>query len=104
VTWFTLGIWNIFPRNKRGKRRKKLRKLFAVLFVLLLSTSLVAQVRTGNIYGKVVDEDGNALPGVTLTLSGSLTAPMTSLSKPSWKALKLKFGKTLLLVSVLMLT
>jgi len=57
-----------------------LRKLFAVLFVLLLSTSLVAQVRTGNIYGKVVDEDGNALPGVTITLSGSLTAPMTSIS------------------------
>ena len=57
-----------------------MRKLFAVLFVLLLSTSLVAQVRTGNIYGKVVDEDGNALPGVTCTLSGSLTAPMTSIS------------------------
>jgi len=57
-----------------------LRKLFAVLFVLLLSTSLVAQVRTGNIYGNVVDEDGNALPGVTCTLSGSLTAPMTSIS------------------------
>ncbi len=57
-----------------------MRKLFAVLFVLLLSTSLVAQVRTGNIYGKVVDEDGNALPGVTVTLTGSLTAPMTSIS------------------------
>jgi len=75
-----LGFGIFFPSIKRGKRRKKLRKLFAVLFVLLLSTSLVAQVRTGNIYGNVVDEDGNALPGVTCTLSGSLTAPMTSIS------------------------
>ncbi|MBA7483863.1 hypothetical protein ES707_19380 [subsurface metagenome] len=60
-----------------------MRKFFTILFVLLLSTSLMAQVRTGNIYGKVMDEEGNPLPGVTCTLSGSLTAPMTSISSPT---------------------
>jgi hypothetical protein len=50
------------------------------LFVLVLAGTLTAQVRTGNIYGKVLDTDGNPLPGVTVTLSGVLTAPMTSIT------------------------
>jgi hypothetical protein len=58
----------------------KLRKLLTILFVLVLATSLTAQVRTGNVYGKVADPDGNPLPGVTVTLTGSLTAPLTSIS------------------------
>lgn len=57
-----------------------MRKFITILFVLVLTASLSAQVRTGNIYGKVVDEDGNALPGVTVTLTGSLTAPMTTVT------------------------
>jgi len=57
-----------------------LRKYLVILFVLLLSCSLMAQVRTGNIYGKVVDGDGNPLPGVTVTLTGERTAPMTSVT------------------------
>jgi len=48
--------------------------------VLVLATSLSAQVRTGNVYGQISDPDGNALPGVTVTLTGSLTAPLTSIS------------------------
>jgi len=35
----------------------------------------MAQVRTGNIFGTVVDDQGNPLPGVTVTLTGTLTAP-----------------------------
>jgi hypothetical protein len=50
------------------------------LFVLVLATSLTAQTRTGNVYGKVADPDGNPLPGVTVMLTGSLTAPLTSIS------------------------
>jgi hypothetical protein len=69
-----------FPQEQRGKRRTKLRKLLTVLFVLLFAVSLSAQVRTGNIYGKVLDEDGNPLPGVSLTLTGSLTAPLSAVS------------------------
>jgi len=57
-----------------------LRKALSILFVLLFAGSLMAQVRTGNLYGKVTDEDGNALPGVTITLSGARTAPLTSIT------------------------
>ena len=57
-----------------------MRKSLTFLLVLLLAVSLSAQVRTGNIYGKVVDTDGNPLPGVTVTLTGSKTAPLTSIT------------------------
>ena len=57
-----------------------MRKFLGVLCVLLLTFPLLAQQRTGNIVGKVVDEDTNALPGVTVTLTGSLTAPMVRIT------------------------
>ncbi|MDH5468539.1 MAG: carboxypeptidase-like regulatory domain-containing protein, partial [Candidatus Aminicenantes bacterium] len=57
-----------------------MRKALTILFVLLLTGSLMAQVRTGNLYGKVTDEDGNPLPGVTVTLTGAVTAPLTSIT------------------------
>lgn len=55
-----------------------MKKLFIAILVLFLSFPLLAQQRTGNIYGKVVDAEGNPLPGVTVTLTGRLIAPMTS--------------------------
>jgi hypothetical protein len=36
----------------------------------------MAQIRTGTLYGKISDEEGNPLPGVTMILSGSITAPL----------------------------
>lgn len=45
----------------------------------------MAQQRTGNIYGKVVDQEGNPLPGVTVTLIGTLTAPMTFVTSAEGK-------------------
>ena len=60
----------------------KVRKILGVLCVLLLAFPLLAQQRTGNIIGKIVDEDGNPLPGVKVTLTGSLTAPMTTTTSP----------------------
>jgi hypothetical protein len=57
-----------------------LRKFLAIVFVLALAGSSAAQTRTGHIYGKVADPDGNSLPGVTVTLTGSLTAPLTSIT------------------------
>jgi Carboxypeptidase regulatory-like domain/TonB-dependent Receptor Plug Domain len=56
------------------------RKSLIALCVLLLSVGLVAQQRTGNIFGKVTDPEGNALPGVTVTLSGLYTAGQTTVS------------------------
>ncbi len=57
-----------------------MRKFLSLLFVLLLSYPLFAQVRTGNIYGKVVDDTGAPLPGVEVTLTGALTAPLSSVT------------------------
>ena len=39
-----------------------------------------AQQRTGNIYGKVVDENQSGIPGVKLTLMGDLIGQMTAVS------------------------
>lgn len=76
-----LGIRYTFsPKYEGGKRGFKLRKYLSFLLVLLLSCSLMAQIRTGNIYGKVVDEEGNPLPGVNVTLTGTLTAPVTAVT------------------------
>lgn len=57
-----------------------MRKSLAILFVLFLSVSLIAQERTGNIFGKVIDQEGNPLPGVTVTLTSPFGAPMTSVT------------------------
>lgn len=57
-----------------------MRKLFTFLCVLLLAFPLIAQQRTGNIYGKIMDEDNNPLPGVTVTLTGSKIGAMTSIT------------------------
>ncbi len=59
-----------------------MRKLLLVFFVLVLSCSLHAQSGRGNIYGNVVDKDNIPLPGVTITLTGSRTAPIIVLTGP----------------------
>ena len=42
-----------------------------ILFVIFSLTSVVfSQRQTGSIHGVVLDEDGNPLPGATITLSG----------------------------------
>ena len=46
--------------------------IFAVIAALLLplASPAVAQLQTGDLYGKVADQKGGALPGVTVTLTG----------------------------------
>ena len=53
------------------------RSMTFLSIIFLLAFSLTAQVRTGNIYGKAVDSSGVPLPGVTVTLTGSLTAALS---------------------------
>lgn len=53
-----------------------MRKILSILFICLLALPLAAQQRTGNLYGKVVDQDGVALPGVNVTLTATGGAPM----------------------------
>jgi len=56
------------------------RKSLIVLSVLLLSVSLMAQVRTGTIWGHVTDTQGAPLPGVSVTLVSPFSAPMVSVT------------------------
>ncbi|HEY0140151.1 MAG TPA: TonB-dependent receptor [Thermoanaerobaculia bacterium] len=54
-----------------------LRAAWAALLVSLVAVSGFAQTQSGNIFGKVVQNDGSALPGVTVTLTG-VGAPQTT--------------------------
>jgi len=57
-----------------------MKKALMALGILFLAISLQAQLRTGNIYGTVVDTEGNPLPGVSVTLTGPTIAPMTTVT------------------------
>ncbi len=57
-----------------------MRKFSILILSLFLFVPAFSQVQTGNIYGRIVDTDGNPLPGVTVTLTGSLTAPVTTVT------------------------
>jgi hypothetical protein len=51
----------------------------AALLVSLLAFSAFAQIQSGNLFGTVVDNNGAALPGVTVTLTGP-GAPQTTVT------------------------
>ncbi len=59
------------------------RRILVVAAVLLLAStgSLFAQQQTGNLYGSVTDNQGGALPGVRVELSG-IGAPRTQFTGP----------------------
>ncbi len=72
-----------------------MKKLFLLMCCLLLALPLAAQQRTGNIYGKVVDQEGVPLPGASVVLTGSLTAPMKAVTteEGNFRFLSLAPGK-----------
>src|SRR6516225_4098773 len=58
----------------------KFLKMAAAVIVACVSVSaLRAQALYGNLYGKVTDESGAALPGVTVTLTG-VGAPVSTVT------------------------
>lgn len=57
-----------------------MKRFFVFLSVLLFAVTLTAQIRTGNIYGKISDSEGNPLPGVSVTLKSPQMAPMTTVT------------------------
>ncbi len=57
-----------------------MKKFLVVLSLLLMAVSVSAQVRTGNIYGKITDTEGNPLPGVSVSLKGTQMAALTTIS------------------------
>ena len=55
------------------------RAAFAALLVSLMAVSAFGQIQTSTLYGNVVGNDGAALPGVTVTLTG-VGAPQTTVT------------------------
>mgnify|MGYP003446030640 CR=1 FL=1 len=53
-----------------------------LLGLALLAIPAGAQLQTGDLYGRVADEQGQALPGATITLSG-IGAPRVQVSDDS---------------------
>ena len=67
--------------------------LLALIVVLATTGAAVAQLTTGNLYGNVTDEQGAALPGVTLTLNGpAATQTQVSDSVGAFRFLALQIG------------
>ena len=68
-----------------------MKKFLALLFCASFAIGLAAQQRTGNISGTVTDDQGNALPGVNLTLTGATIGeiPMVSSAEGKFRFLSL---------------
>jgi hypothetical protein len=61
--------------------RLRFAALLAVLTIVVSGPAVWAQQQTGEIFGKVTDESGAVLPGVTVTLTGpSLLQPQTAIT------------------------
>ncbi len=80
-----------------------MKKILCLALVLFFSWSLHAQTERGSIYGKVMDPEGNPLPGVTVTLTGSMTAPIHIITGPegTFRFLTLAPGRDYALKAVL---
>ena len=57
-----------------------MKKALALFSLVLLLGVFVYGQEAGSIRGKVVDKEGNALPGVNVTLTGSKTAPLSTVT------------------------
>ena len=54
-----------------------------VLTLLFLTSLITGQVQTGNIYGRITDEDGISLQNVKVTLSAPSVPPLSTETSPS---------------------
>src|SRR5436309_10696051 len=63
---FDLMIWHSLSK----------RALYLAVLLLVLALPALAQVQSGNIYGKTAGPEGQPMPGVTVTLTGA-GAPQT---------------------------
>jgi hypothetical protein len=63
-----------------GKKEEYLKKTLCIFAVLLLVSVFVSAQEFGGIKGKVVDESGMPLPGVSVTLTGSKIPPMSQVT------------------------
>jgi len=62
-----------------------MKRLFVVLCCLAIPFVAMAQQRTGNIFGTVVDAERNPIPGVSVTLTGKTIAPISTTTNAEGK-------------------
>jgi hypothetical protein len=62
-----------------------MKRFLVVLCCLLIPLAAMAQQRTGNIYGTVVDTSRTPLPGVSVILTGATIAPMSTTTNEEGK-------------------
>jgi len=62
-----------------------MKRLLVLALCLALPLGLFAQQRTGTITGTVKDSEGNLLPGVSVTLTGTTIAPMSTVTNAEGK-------------------
>lgn len=69
--------------------------LLAALVVLLTVSTAFAQQQTGEIFGRVVDNSGAVLPGVTVSVSGpaliqprivTMLVRTPGITRPNWRS------------------
>jgi len=63
--------WRRVMKSVGGGIMRRLSPLLALLLILVCATMGAAQQTTGEIVGKITDESGGILPGVTVTLRGA---------------------------------
>src|SRR5712692_6761236 len=68
--------WRSASRGPKGREEGGMRgstfwkSIFVGFVVLAMAGLALGQAESGNIYGKVLADDGSALPGVAVTLTG----------------------------------
>jgi len=67
------------PTSRRNGAGFALARLATAVLLVVCAGLASAQQQTGNIYGRVTDEQGVGLPGVSVTLSG-IGAPVTTVT------------------------
>src|SRR5436190_9912699 len=65
-------VQNLESRSRLGGQHMR-RSLLGIFMVLLMATPLLAQQGTTELRGRVVDSQGGALPGVTVTVRNQAT-------------------------------
>ena len=81
------------PKPKTKTKPQTKRIILLLLGVLALALPAFAQLATGSIYGRTVDQSGAAVPGVTVTLAGSdATRTTTSDDSGAFRFLNLPPG------------
>ncbi len=58
-------------------------KAIGLLLLVLVAIPASAQMLVGSVTGKVTDEQGGALPGVTVTLVGKTGSKTTTSERPT---------------------